>query len=86
MVRREISLIDNDIILAVVYIDPIYRVSLTEEQQQKAKSALCNVAICINGLQEVQEEKDTSKHIVSDETTTISVTTFSSHSSESSED
>src|SRR5678815_1992860 len=71
MVRREISLIDNDILLAAVYIDPIYRVSLTEEEQQKAKSALCNVVICIKGLQEVQEEKETSEHIVSDETTTI---------------
>ena len=36
MVQREISLIDDDILLAAVYIDPIYRVSLTEDQQQKA--------------------------------------------------
>src|SRR5678816_2344381 len=42
--------------------------------------------ICIKRLQEVQEEKNTSEHIVSDETTTIPITTFSSHFSESSED
>ena len=65
---------------------PIYRVSLNEDQQQKAKSALCNVTICIKRLQEVQEEKNTSEHIVSDETSTIPITTISIHFSESSED
>ena len=44
------------------------------------------MTICIKRLQEVQEEKNTAKHIVSDETTTIPITTFSSHFSESSED
>ena len=45
MVRRESILFDNDILLATIYVDLMYRVNLTESQQNKAKATLFNVAI-----------------------------------------
>ena len=63
MVRRESILFDNDILLAAIYVDPMYRVSLTESQQSKAKATLFNVAIRMTGLDKeienpVQEQED----------------------------
>ena len=40
MVRRESILLDNDILLAAIYVDPMCSVSLTEIQQNKAKATL----------------------------------------------
>ena len=50
MVRREAFLLDNDILLAAIYVDPLYRVSLNDSQLIKAKIALFNVAVRMNGL------------------------------------
>ena len=50
MVRQESILFDNDILLAAIYADSMYRVSLTESQQNKAKATLFNVAIQMTGL------------------------------------
>ena len=36
MVRRESILFDNDILLAAIYVDPMYRISLIESQQSKS--------------------------------------------------
>ena len=63
MVRRESILLDNDILLAAIYIDTMYRVSLTESQQNKAKATLFNLAIRMTGLDKeienpVQEQED----------------------------
>ena len=63
MVRRESILFDNDILLAAIYVDPTYRVSFTESQQNKVKATLFNVAIRMTGLDKkiknsVQEQKD----------------------------
>ena len=45
MIRRKSILLDKDILLAVIYVDTMYKVSLTEIQQNKAKATLFNVAI-----------------------------------------
>ena len=50
IVRQESILIDNDILLVAIYVDPMYRISLTESQQNKTKAALFNVAIQMTGL------------------------------------
>lgn len=55
MQRREATLMDNDILLAGIYVDPMYRVILNEDQKSKAKAALCDVAIRMKGLA-LQEE------------------------------
>ena len=63
VVRRESILFDNDILLAANYVDQMYRVSLTESQQNKAKATLFNVAIRMTELHKeienpVQEQED----------------------------
>ena len=50
MVRQESILIDNDILLVAIYVDPMYRISLTESQRNKTKATLFNVAIRMTGL------------------------------------
>ena len=45
MVRQKSILSDNDILLSAIYVDPMYRVSLTDSQQNKTKATLFNVAI-----------------------------------------
>ena len=40
MVQRESILFDNDILLAAIYVDSMYGVSLTASQQNKAKATL----------------------------------------------
>ena len=50
MVRRGSILFDNDILLAPIYVDLMYRVSLTESQQNKAKATFFNVAIRMTEL------------------------------------
>ena len=63
MVRREFILFDNDILLTANYLDPMYRVSLIESQQNKAKGTLFNIGIRMTGLDKeiensVQEQED----------------------------
>ena len=50
MLRREATLLDNDVLMAAVYVDPKYRVMLTEAQTARAKEALYEVAVRINGV------------------------------------
>ena len=45
MIRRKSILLDKEILLAVIYVDTMYKVSLTKIQQNKAKATLFNVAI-----------------------------------------
>ncbi|CAB4067255.1 unnamed protein product [Lepeophtheirus salmonis] len=54
MIRREAaSLLNNNILLAAVYVDPLNRVCLNEIQfKKKAKSFLYNIALRISGLVE----------------------------------
>lgn len=41
---------DNAILLAGVYVDPMYRIILNEDKKSRAKAALCDVSIRIKGL------------------------------------
>ncbi|XP_076057964.1 uncharacterized protein LOC143035181 isoform X2 [Oratosquilla oratoria] len=50
MLCRESTVLDNDILLAAVYVDPMYRVTLKEDEQVRAKAALFEVAIQLKGL------------------------------------
>ena len=50
MKQREVQLLNNKILLAGVYVDPMNRVLLTEIQKNEAKSALCDLAVRILGL------------------------------------
>lgn len=45
MKRREKLLLDNDILLADIYVGAMYRATLTDAQIDRAKTALCGVAI-----------------------------------------
>lgn len=68
MERREATLMDNDILLAGVYIDPMYRVTLTEEQKTRAKAALCDLANRMKGTTSFHEDKKHSSEIYGDAT------------------
>ena len=37
MEKRETVLLENDVLLAAVFVDPMYRITLTEEQQEGEK-------------------------------------------------
>ena len=50
MKRRGVQLLNNKLLLAGVYVDPMNRVLLSEIQKQDAKSALCDLAVRIAGL------------------------------------
>ena len=50
MKQREVQLLNNKILLAGVYVDPMNRVLLTEIQKNEAKSALFDLAVRILGL------------------------------------
>ena len=50
MKKREGLLLENEILLAAVYIDPMNRILLSEDQIAKAKETLCDVAVWIKGL------------------------------------
>jgi hypothetical protein len=48
--KREGLLLENKILLATVYIDPMNQILLSEDQIAKAKEALCDVAVRMKGL------------------------------------
>ena len=48
-------LFGNDILLAAIYVDPMYRVSLTESKQNKAKATLFNIVIQMTELDKETE-------------------------------
>ena len=50
MKRRGVQLLNNKLLLAGVYVDPMNRVLLSEIQKQDAKLALCDLAVRIAGL------------------------------------
>lgn len=50
MLCREKHLLDNDILLAGIYVDPMVRSILTEEQINRAKNALFELTVRMKGL------------------------------------
>lgn len=52
MLRREELLLDNNVLLAAIYVDPMHRILLTDEQKAKGKSALYDVAVRMKMLSE----------------------------------
>ncbi|KAM3934836.1 uncharacterized protein RB166_002224 [Leptodactylus fuscus] len=57
MKRREELLLQNNILLAAVYVDPMHRILLDDQQLTKGKEALLEMAVRMKGLQNSQEEE-----------------------------
>ncbi|KAM4028644.1 uncharacterized protein ACNLHF_023936 [Anomaloglossus baeobatrachus] len=58
MKRREELLLQNNILLAAVYVDPMHRILLDDQQLSKGKEALFEIAVRMKGLQNSQEEQE----------------------------
>jgi len=54
MEKRETVLLENDVLLAAVFVDPMYRITLTEEQQERGRKALLSIAL---DMKENEERK-----------------------------
>ena len=52
MERREKVLLDNDVLLAAVYDDPLYRVTLNDQEHAKGKTALLEIALAMKNHKE----------------------------------
>lgn len=74
MLIREIKLLDNSVLLAAIYVDPMHRVILTEEQLIRGKTALCDIAVRMKQFQEISS----TANIESQSETIASVTSTSS--------
>ena len=59
MVNREALLLNNEILLPAIYVDPKYRVTLSEQEMLRARETLLNVAQRMNlkGQEEVVEDE-----------------------------
>lgn len=69
MKKREALLLENEVLLAAVSIDPRKRILLSKDQIAEAKAVLCDVAVQMTG--ELPEESENSK-LQTDEVTTRS--------------
>ncbi|KAM4018767.1 LOW QUALITY PROTEIN: uncharacterized protein ACNLHF_008010 [Anomaloglossus baeobatrachus] len=58
MKRREELLLQNNILLAAVYVDPVHQILLDDQQLSKGKEALFKIAVRMKGLQNSQEEQE----------------------------
>ncbi|KAM4053246.1 LOW QUALITY PROTEIN: uncharacterized protein ACNLHF_005976 [Anomaloglossus baeobatrachus] len=58
MKRREELLLQNNILLEAVYVDPMHRILLDNQQLSKGKEALFEIAVRMKGLQNSQEEQE----------------------------
>nr|XP_022908982.1 uncharacterized protein LOC111420259 [Onthophagus taurus] len=75
MIRRESLLLDNDILLAAIYIDPMYRILLSEEQMIRGRKSFYTVGLRMfnNNLEDNkvaglydEENKRSEPHLKSD--------------------
>ena len=53
-IRREKNLLNNNLLLAGIYVDPMHRVTLSNEQIPviRGKAALCDLAVQMHLIQE----------------------------------
>ena len=58
MKQREKVLLENKIFLAAVYVDPMHRILLDDQQLTKGKEALFEIAVRMNKLQNCQEQEE----------------------------
>ena len=49
---REKVLLDNNVLLAAVYVDPMYRVTLNDEERSKRKATLLQIALSLKHHEE----------------------------------
>ena len=45
MMHREITLLNNNLVLAAIYVDSVHHVTLSNEQIDQRKAALCDLAV-----------------------------------------
>ena len=58
MKQREKVLLENKIFLAAVYVDPMHRILLDDQQLTKGKEPLFEIAVRMNKLQNCQEQEE----------------------------
>ncbi|KAM9307836.1 uncharacterized protein PAF06_011978 [Gastrophryne carolinensis] len=57
MKEREELLLENNILLAAVYVDPMHRILLNDQQLKKGKESLFEIALRMNTMQNCQEQE-----------------------------
>ena len=55
MEKRESILLENDVMLAGIYLNPKYRCLLKDKQQRKAKDAVCAIVVRMKNPQETSQ-------------------------------
>jgi len=79
---REKVLLDNNVLLAAVYVDPMYRVTLNEEERAKGKAALLQIALSLRH----HEERRCGANLFKEENQSSRKESFSSTSESEDED
>ena len=75
MQLRETKLMNNDVILSAIYVDPKYRITLNKDQLERGKRALVNIAINMHNFSKRNEtcKNTTSLPSVSETSSTTSL-------------
>ena len=79
--RKKILLAYN-VLLAAVYVDPMYRVTLNDEERAKGKAALLQIALSLNH----HEERRCGANLFEEENQSNRIENFSSTSESENED
>ena len=82
MEHHEKVLLDNNVLLAAVYVDPMYRVTLNNEEHAKGKSALLQIALSLRH----HEKKRRGANLFEEENQSSRKENFSSTSESEDED
>ena len=53
--HREAKLMNNDVLLSAIYVDPKYRTTLNKEQLERGKHTLVNIAISMQNISNINE-------------------------------
>ena len=54
MQHREAKLMNNDVLLSAIYVDPKYRITLNKEQLERGRCTLVNIAIDMQNFSKIQ--------------------------------
>lgn len=81
LLRRESLLLNNDILLAGIFIDAMVRILLSKDQLARAKTALCEIELRIKGM-EAQEIITTSSSSLQEDEEVIQPSSLSNSSQE----
>ena len=59
--RRKALLLGNKVLLASIYIDPMHRILLIDDQLSNGRNTLLEVAYRLKGITQIKTEKETVK-------------------------